>query len=278
MDFTKMAFTKEVPREIENIYSEFEALLINTVHEAEYACLDTSGEYIEYLTTDCTQYIIDNKIMEKYFNADIQAIKIHLIEQFKTYTQIQLISFIESQNINFANYLPEKRKRNIYNNYLLHNIAYGDESILKSKVELSEDRKIFLNHIYTLYNNSYHTLKDSVTILFDKYILNENKNPISKLTYLLQLYFEKNCKPLDEYQVKEFAKNNKISAITSLITYWHKLKKDDYNHTENTSNIKEFFKSYEALMKIFKDSNEVAFNEVEKRYKILKGTYPDISY
>lgn len=278
MDFTQMKLTKEVPNEVENIYSLFEKLLTNTIHFSREMCLNKwSGEF-EYTGSKCTQYIIDTKCLENIFNDDIQAIKIHLIEQFKTYNQIQLVSFIENQNINFPNYLPEKRKRNIYNNYLQYNIAHGDESILKSKFELSEDDKMFLKHIYTQYNNSYHALKDSAQNLFDKYVLNKNNNPYSKLTYLLQLYFEKECKPLDENQVTTFAEKNNIPAKKTFIKYWQKLKGERYNHTDNTNNIKEFFRSYEALMKIFKDSNATAFNEVEKRYKTLKEAYSDISY
>ena len=103
------------------------------------------------------------------------------------------------------------------------------------------------------------------------------KNP-SKLTLLLKLYFEKGCRPLSEQQVRKFASDIKFNAVETLVAYWKKLKSKDYSHTENTNNIKEFLKSYEALMTTFKESNKSAFKEVETRYNTLKEACQDVHY
>lgn len=125
-------------------------------------------------------------------------------------------------------------------------------------------------------------------LIYERFkFLNPNKSsktektgdiPPSKLTNILELYFEKGCKPLNEQQVKKFANERNIKAVTSLIKYWQKLKSDDYKNSEHTSNIKEFGKSYEALMILFKDSNSKAFKEVEIRYNLLKEINKDIAF
>lgn len=161
-------FEESVPRKIENIFSDFETNLSNEIHEVEYRSLPT--DYHLYPSFDRNQYIIDNKELETIFSEKIEDFITHLIEQFKTYSQIQLVSFIHKQKISYNNYLPEKRKRNIYNRYLVDNLAHGNEKILQEKINLSESHKAYLRHIYTKYNIAYNNLKEATDKLFYSYI------------------------------------------------------------------------------------------------------------
>jgi len=101
-------------------------------------------------------------------------------------------------------------------------------------------------------------------------------NGLTKLTYLLQLYYEKGCKPLNKQQVQKLAKDKDITEAT-LINKWKELKRDCYNHNGNTNNIKSFMFSYEQLLKLFKD-NIIPLNDVKNRYDQLKEIYPDLTY
>lgn len=99
----------------------------------------------------------------------------------------------------------------------------------------------------------------------------------SKLTHLLQLYYEKGGKPLKKQQVEKLATEKKITKLV-LLNRWNDLKADSYQHNGNVNNAKEFIKSYQLLMQVFKDNNETAFHAVKNHYDQLKETYPDLTY
>ncbi len=99
----------------------------------------------------------------------------------------------------------------------------------------------------------------------------------SKLTYLLQLYYEKGCMPLTKPQVEKLATEKNITK-TVLVNRWNDLKTDCYQHNGNVNNAKEFIKSYEFLMPAFKESNDRAFKDVQNHYNQLKESYPDLTY
>jgi hypothetical protein len=147
----------------------------------------------------------------------------------------------------------------------------------------SEPRKIE-------YNFSIAMLADDLGIKFNliQTVINERfkilipkgkkgKNSPSKLTYLLQLYYEKGCKPLNKQQVKKLAADKGFPKADVLVNRWITLKGDNYQHNGNPNNIKEFIKSYESLMEIFKDSNGRSFDDVKNHYNQLKETYPDLA-
>ena len=90
-----MKFTKVVPKEIENIYSEFESRIVDIMHYGDSDCINM--ETLEYHSNDNFQFLLENKLLENNFDKLIKAIELHLINQFKTYSQIQLVSFIQNQ-------------------------------------------------------------------------------------------------------------------------------------------------------------------------------------
>jgi agmatine/peptidylarginine deiminase len=99
----------------------------------------------------------------------------------------------------------------------------------------------------------------------------------SKLTHLLQLYYEKGCKHLTKPQVEKLATDKKISKKV-LVNRWNDLKADNYQHNGNVNNVKEFIRSYQLLMQAFNDGNYKAFQDVKNHYDQLKETYPDLTY
>lgn len=140
---------------------------------------------------------------------------------------------------------------------------------------ISEEKMITQN-LADFMNGYYASMLDSYVMNFKKDEKEKNKNATSKLTFLLQMYYEKGC-PLKKQQVEKIAKDNGF-PITTLVNRWIYLKKDSYQHNGNINNIKEFISSYKALMVIFKESNNKLFNDVKNHYEQLKETYPDLTY
>lgn len=104
-----------------------------------------------------------------------------------------------------------------------------------------------------------------------------NEKTLSKLTHLLQLYYEKGCKPLTKPQVEKLAIEKNITKVV-LVNRWNSLKAENYMHNGNINNVKEFIKSYQLLMQAFKGGNEKAFRDIKNHYEQLKETYPDLTY
>jgi len=99
----------------------------------------------------------------------------------------------------------------------------------------------------------------------------------TKLTHLLQLYYENGCRPLTKPQVEKLAQDKRITKSV-LINKWIDLKANSYSHNGNSNNIKEIKKSYELLLSAFQDTNEKAYIDVKNHYDQLKETYPDLAY
>lgn len=102
---------------------------------------------------------------------------------------------------------------------------------------------------------------------------NGNDTQWTALTYLLCKYFENGCKiPKDSQVEAMITPGVKKSTLKNKHTA---LKKEDvnYNHTEKKLSIKAFAEAYELLMEYFTNKNEKAYNEIEKKYKVLKETY-----
>jgi len=148
--------TITLPKEIDNVYSEVENLLFPTIHHVEANCFDFEKK--KYKSENTLQYIKDNKLFENDFDEIILRLKKHLLEQLKNSTQIQITSFFEKQKMFAEEFSPEKRKKYIYEDYLVFNIAFGDESILNGNYKLSEYETSIIKLVYEKYSEWYKKL------------------------------------------------------------------------------------------------------------------------
>lgn len=211
-----MRFTKLVNIDIENIYGEFEKSFTQSIEYAEQSCYDFENNVFK--TDDCKKYVIENKIIDKIFIDDIDIILKHIIEQFKTYTPIQLVSYIKKQSFNYNNYLPEKRKIYIYKNYLVYNIASGDERILIEGYRQTEKEKQYIRYIFERYQYYYRKLYDSANEIFNDYkalniFIANSQNKNIKTSYLWKAGSDKELPDLYRLMI------DKYKLIASESTY-----------------------------------------------------------
>ena len=161
-------FLKEVPKEIDNIYLEYENLFGDCVHYSEYAAFEDKIYKDSGLTW--FEFFKEHKKIEIEFSEVIEKIILHLNEQYKKYTPYQLMSFNRTQKRHFKTYLPKDRKQFIYNSFLVKNIANGEERILNKKLVLGEGEKEYLSHFYSQYENYYYKLQEDCNTLFEEFI------------------------------------------------------------------------------------------------------------
>ena len=212
-------FLKEVPKEIDNIYLEYENLFSDCVHYAGYSRIQDEANKDSGLTD--FEFIIKYKKLEHEFKEVIECIKKQLIVQFKDYQPAEIISFVESQKNNFNDYLPEKRKVVIYNSYLVCNMANGDESILDEKIELTESHKNYVKFLYSKYQYYFNELRDECNTLFDNYklILINSNIQLPKETKTDKLKAELGKYGFFELpKVKYLAESNKQSLVELIST------------------------------------------------------------
>ena len=154
----------EIPRHLENLFKELEDNILYVIHysESEFYDFDIKANHLEYL--------IENKRIENNFQSVICSLKLHLLDQLKNKNTIELLSFFEKQKIHFDTFLPIKRKKEIYNEYLIQNIASGDEGILTSNYKLSKYESQFIKLIFDEYSLAYNQLNKELSGLKSQFI------------------------------------------------------------------------------------------------------------
>jgi len=160
----KLTIEIEKPKYIENLFEEFEDNIIYVSHysESEFYDFDIKANHFEYL--------VENKVIENNFQSVINSLKLHLLDQLKNNNTNELISFFQKQEIYFNMFLPDKRKKEIYNQYLTINIASGDESILTSNYILSKYERQFIKLIFDEYSLAYNQLNNELSSLESQFI------------------------------------------------------------------------------------------------------------
>ena len=154
----------ERPRHLENLFKELEDNILYVIHysESEFYEFDIKVNHIEYLT--------ENKSIENNFHSIVDNLKLHLLEQLKNKNTTELLSFFQKQEIYFNMFLPDKRKKEIHNVYLIQNIASGDEGILTSSYNLSEYQSKFIRLIFEKYVIAYNQLYSELSNLKSQFI------------------------------------------------------------------------------------------------------------
>ena len=173
----------EIPKYIENLFEELEDNIIYVIHysESEFYDFDIKANHLEYL--------IKNKSIENNFQSVIRSLNLHLYGQLENKNTTELTFFFEKQKIHFADFLPNKRKKEIYNQYLIQNIASGDEGILTANYNLSKYERQFIKLIFDEYSIAYNQLNQELSSLKSQFISTQIsvQNPAHKPTEKLSI-------------------------------------------------------------------------------------------
>ena len=139
-------FSEIVSRDIDNIYKEFEDSFIECIHYSESPRAET-------LEVELREVI--SSIIEK------------LCRQVDNLGHTKLKSFIKRQELNYAEYLPSKRKEVNYNKYLLCIVANGNEKIFDGSYKPSEKEIDYLKGVFNTYESSFFELKAECESYFE---------------------------------------------------------------------------------------------------------------
>jgi hypothetical protein len=169
-------FTKVVPRDINNIYWEFERFFSLSILYAESRCYDMGIN--EYPNNNYIRFLKENNVFDSYYALIINEIKIHLISQFETIDRMKLITFTQHQNIYIKDFDPFKRKKTLFHDYLVLNIAHGEESILGSGYRLNKYEKSIASLAFNNYVSAYYSLANDIGSMISYYVNNLHTWPV----------------------------------------------------------------------------------------------------
>ena len=158
--------TIETPRDVENIYKEFENFFSDSIREVQIEWNDDEERFYDI----SFENIVKKKLFEGHYIFLINEIKKHILEQLSKYNSIQLLSFVEKQRIHYDSFLPEKRKKNLYEDFLVMNVSMGDESILSSNYKLTEGERSMVKHAYEKYSEAYLLLNQEMEVVFTTFL------------------------------------------------------------------------------------------------------------
>ena len=161
-----------------------------------------------------------------------------------------------------------------YDNAIAGNNPYMDEIEVPG---MGSQIEMISQNLYDFIEGYLWSMRDSYALNFKLENKNKEHKGPTKLTHLLQLYYEKRCVPLNKNQVNKLAADKGFTE-TTFANRWVSLKKDHYKHTGNVHSAREFLGSYLTLMEVFRNTNSTAFKDVENDYNQLKENYPDLTY
>ncbi len=159
-------FTKVTPRDIDNIFWDFESFFSRSIRIAENSCYDHGIN--EFPNHNYIKYITNHNVFEKYYSQIIDDLCIQVLKQVTTYNKKKLILYVEIQNRHIKTFLPDNRKRELFKDYLVLNIACGDDSILNSCYLLNHYQKSMVRLAFDKYVAGYFKLCNEITKLFMK--------------------------------------------------------------------------------------------------------------
>ena len=216
--------TTETPRDVENIYQEFECFFSGSIREVQSEWNNDKKTYYE----NSFENVVENKLFEGHYIFLINEIKKHILEQLGKYNSIQILSFVEKQRIHYESFFPEKRKKDLYEDFLVMNVAMGDESILGTNYKLTEGERTMAKLAYEKYLEAYILLGQEMEAVFTTF-----------LTFV-QKFAIQNYGNIDQKQFKSFELNPKL--IGSFIDTPNIIESHQQSFPVNLK--KEFFKRH----------------------------------
>lgn len=197
-------FTKNVPKEINNIFEEFENIIPIVIEYSEAEYFDFENN--KFLTENYIEFLTNNKIIDNHFQYFAELIKKTILMQLEKSNSIELVTYFESQKIFLKEFTPNKRKKEIYNSYLFYNIASGDKDILNSNYKLSIYEKKLIELVYEKYLIAYKNLEKEIFEIYLMFNIKQTKTETK--TNKLKV---KQIALIHVYEGKEITRGNAVA-------------------------------------------------------------------
>ena len=229
-------FTKIVPRDIENMYLDFESFFSLSILHAESRCYAVGMG--EYPNINNIRYLKENKIFEAFYAYVINEIKKQILLQFKAFRKKQFSAYIELQRLDFMSYDPNKRKKELFRDYLVLNIAHGDDCILTSDNSLTDYQKSMARLAFINYSSSYYLLTNEFTRLVQDFI---NFSARSHFQYDM---FHKNSVPVQANEPKSKPSHTQPTGPVKAVFFYY-LHQSKHIHFPQRSNFQELMHKHQ---------------------------------
>jgi hypothetical protein len=105
---------------------------------------------------------------ESFHLSFVSDMKEHILKQVSDYTPIKLISFIQSQRMYFEQYLPEKRKQYLYNEFLKDIVSncHESEAVTMDNIVLNKEEEKEFCMAFEQHSKAYFLLHDEMEKIF----------------------------------------------------------------------------------------------------------------
>ena len=155
--------TITVIKKVDNFFLELEWNFAFSFQDVE---LDIHEKEVKFETNeDRIRYIKKEKLFNNYFDWIYKRIDNHLLYQLQELDFAKALFFLERQKKFKESFYPEKRKVNLYNDYLIVNVSYGDESIIGSNYIAGDYTKELLKIAFEVYNDYFGILENRIESL-----------------------------------------------------------------------------------------------------------------
>ena len=273
--------TTTTPKELENVYLEFENSIAESILYSEHWSQDQQSDEpnntmqmdesgLIYLTepTNTPQYNLEKHIQEldKSFAYTINEIREHLINQFDGIEQSKIVSFFLKHKTHFKRYMPEGRETAIYKQFAAY--CYFPDATPKN-FSLTDNEKELLKLVYETYSRNYNNLNKVIEELKQEYLTGEPKAKPEFSLSEIALKYAYEGKAITEENSNEIAKSFGHNS-------GHKLKQhfDFFNSPTDRKAKRETKKKMENKIELFEKVIKVLPEQYKQKaldeLKILK--------
>ena len=114
---------------------------------------------------DRINFIKEERLFNNYFDWIYRRIDNHLLYQLEELEFTKALFFLERQKNLKKSYYPDDRKINLYNDYLIVNVSFGDESIIGSNYKVSDYTIGLLKIAFEVYKDYFSMLEKRIETL-----------------------------------------------------------------------------------------------------------------
>jgi hypothetical protein len=152
--------TITVIKKVDNFFLELEWHFAFSFQDVE---LEVHEKELKFETNeDRINYINQEKLFNNYFDWIYRRIDNHLLYQLQELDFAKALFFLERQRKFKESHYPDKRKINLYNDYLIVNVSYGDESIIGSNYIVGDYTKELLKIAFEVYKDYFNILEKRI--------------------------------------------------------------------------------------------------------------------
>lgn len=170
----------EIPKEVENVFSEFESFFGGAVRYAEESCViydvvEINGEPIcipKETESPTVNVIKRNKCLDNYFKGVIAELVDHLVNQLSDYDAGKLGTFILKNRTFQQKYLPDNRKQILYEIFVynLYSGYYYVHNVKINEVTLDTNETKFAKYLFDQYCRFYKKLTSDLRRIEEIYL------------------------------------------------------------------------------------------------------------